>query len=472
MERAAGMVMDEDNICGVIANGTFDYLAGRHCCGGNGAVFDYFKIYVMQLSVQAYEGENLVFSDADFRYGEHTDVGAVGQGNSSVYAALKIIVGKSGHHIKKRGGVIRHIFFKILAVCFKHTVKAAETVDKNVGESVCVFPRNGKIQKHFKNLVRFKAVDAFIIEPFAHSLTVSVVMTFALFFVFFQHENPSEENKRLIKLYLKSLDSSMICLKKCGKKYILNVVNGNMQNYLMIISYDGTRYSGWQRQGNTGNSIQERVEGVLSRMCGKKVEVNASGRTDAGVHALAQSVSFKCDTDKEPPEIKEYLNEYLPKDIAVQSVEKAEERFHARLCAKSKTYLYRINNSGVSNVFERKYVYFVKEKLNVRDMEKAAQYLLGEHDFKAFCSLKKTKKSTVRTIYDITVSESNGEIKIFITGSGFLYNMVRIIAGTLIEVGKGERSADSVEQALLSLERENAGYTAPPEGLTLIKAEY
>lgn len=466
------MVMNEDDICGIIANCTFDYLAGRHSGRGNSAVLDYFKIYVMHLCVQADKGENLVFSDADFRYGEHADVGAVGKGNLSVYTALKIIIGKSGHHIKKCGSIIRHIFFKVLAVCFKHAVKAAETVNKNMGESVCVFPRNGKIQKHFKNLVRFKAVDTFIIESFAHSLTVSVVMTFTLFFMFFQHENPSEVNKYLIKLYLKSLDSSMICLKKYRKKYILNVVNGDMQNYLMILSYDGTRYSGWQKQGNTGNSIQEKVESVLSRMCGKKVEVNASGRTDAGVHALAQSVSFKCGTDKEPSEIKGYLNEYLPKDIAVQSVEKAEERFHARLCAKRKTYLYRINNSGVSNVFERKYVYDVKEKLNVRDMEEAAQCLLGEHDFKAFCSLKKTKKSTVRTIYDITVSEGNGEIKIFITGSGFLYNMVRIITGTLIEVGKGERSAEDVKQALLSLKRKNAGYTAPPEGLTLIKAEY
>jgi tRNA pseudouridine38-40 synthase len=244
------------------------------------------------------------------------------------------------------------------------------------------------------------------------------------------------------------------------------------QNYAMILRYDGTRYSGWQKQGNTENSIQSKVENVLSRMCGKRIEVSSSGRTDAGVHALNQCVSFRCDTDKSPDEIRDYMNEYLPKDIGVMSVKKADDRFHARLSAKKKTYLYRIQNSPVPNVFERNYVYCVPEKLDVPSMRASSEYLCGEHDFKAFCSLKKTKKSTVRTIYEIKIEDCDGEIRIYVTGSGFLYNMVRIIVGTLIEVGRGERKPEDVMMALESLDRQNAGYTAPPEGLIMIGTEY
>ncbi len=245
-----------------------------------------------------------------------------------------------------------------------------------------------------------------------------------------------------------------------------------MKNYVLTVTYDGTAYCGWQKQGNSQNSIQGKIEAVLSRMCGEPVSVQGSGRTDAGVHAKGQVASFKCNTEKTPSEIAEYLNTYLPKDIAVKALSEADERFHARLSAKRKTYLYRINISGISNVFERKYIYDLPGELDIEKMKKAAGKLLGKHDFKAFSSVKRTKKSTVREIYAIDVEKAGGEIDISVTGNGFLYNMVRIIVGTLIEAGRGERTPESVEEALLSLNRENAGYTAPPEGLILMKVEY
>ena len=246
-----------------------------------------------------------------------------------------------------------------------------------------------------------------------------------------------------------------------------------MKNYKMTIQYDGTRYQGWQRLKDTDKSIQGKIEDVLSRMVDHKVEINGSGRTDAGVHAACQVASFKIETEKTPSEIKDYLNEYLPEDIAVVDVCEADSLFHARLTKCRKTYLYRINNSNISNVFERKYVYDVKEVIDVDRMQKAAEYLLGEHDFVGFSSLKKVKKSTIRTIFECRVNRNDSdEVDIYITGDGFLYNMVRIIVGTLIEIGKGEREIESVLEVLESKTRENAGFTAPGCGLTLFEVRY
>lgn len=262
-----------------------------------------------------------------------------------------------------------------------------------------------------------------------------------------------------------------------------------MKNYKMTIEYDGTRYSGWQRQTNTDKSIQGKIEDVLSKMCGHKVEIHGSGRTDAGVHAKGQVASFKINCDKTDSEIRDYLNSYLPEDIAVTEVREVGERFHARLASAKKTYLYRVNNSNISPVFERKYVYTVTEKLDVEKMKKAASYLIGQHDFIGFSSLKKSKKSTVRTIYDIKFDVldnpsgslshlplhkgSNGaEIRIYITGDGFLYNMVRIITGTLIEIGMGKKTPDAVLKVLETKDREDAGFTAPSQGLMLYSVEY
>lgn len=244
-----------------------------------------------------------------------------------------------------------------------------------------------------------------------------------------------------------------------------------MQNYKMTIKYDGTRYQGWQRQTNTDKSIQGRIEAVLTKMCGHNVEIHGSGRTDAGVHAIGQVASFKINTDKTCDEIKDYLNLYLPGDIAAVNVCPVDDRFHARLTASEKTYVYRINNTNISNVFERKYVYNLPEKLNVEKMREASEYLLGEHDFIGFSSVKKTKKSTVRTIYKVDITQGE-EIKIFITGNGFLYNMVRIISGTLIEIGLGKKEISCIKDVLEYKDRRSAGFTAPAQGLTLYEVKY
>lgn len=245
-----------------------------------------------------------------------------------------------------------------------------------------------------------------------------------------------------------------------------------MRNIKFTVSYDGTRYNGWQRQDNTDNTIQGKLEQLLSRMTGENVEIDGSGRTDGGVHAHGQVANFHTNTTMSTEEIMQYMNEYLPMDIAVLDVRDASERFHSRLNVKRKTYCYHIWNSNVPNVFERKYSYQVTEKLNLESMKEAASYLLGTHDFKAFCARKKMKKSTVRMIEVIDFKKNGDMLVITYKGNGFLYNMVRILTGTLIEVGRGERFPLSVKEALESGNRENAGFTAPAQGLFLEKVDY
>ncbi len=244
-----------------------------------------------------------------------------------------------------------------------------------------------------------------------------------------------------------------------------------MKNYKMTIQYDGSRYNGWQKQGNTKNTIQERFENVLLEMCGKKVEIYASGRTDAGVHAKAQVANFACDARMTCKEMMDYFNHYLPADILVTSLEEAEERFHSRLCAVSKTYEYKISFSK-PDVFIRKYVYRAEGIYDMEKMQMAAKKLLGKHDFKGFSSVSKTKKSTVRTIYSIDITEEDGLLKIRINGSGFLYNMVRIIAGTLLLVGTGKLDEGVIDLVLENKERAAAGPTLPACGLTLVEVFY
>ena len=210
-----------------------------------------------------------------------------------------------------------------------------------------------------------------------------------------------------------------------------------MYNYKLTIQYDGTRYRGWQVQGNTDQTIQGKVEGVLSRLTGQPVELHGSGRTDAGVHALGQVANVKLPRPFDPSELLRELNRYLPADIGVIAVEPAPERFHARLNARSKTYRYRIWNSDEPNVFERNYLYHLHETLDVPAMRRAAEDLCGTHDYKAFCSLKRTKKSTVRRVDCITIQELGPELLFTFEGNGFLYHMVRILVGTLLEVGRG-----------------------------------
>ena len=243
-------------------------------------------------------------------------------------------------------------------------------------------------------------------------------------------------------------------------------------NYKLELCYDGTRYSGWQKLGDTENTIQQKLETLLSRLLEQSVEVSASGRTDAGVHARRQVCSFIAETPLNCGEILEGLRKYLPEDIGALSLEAAPERFHARYSCKSKTYIYRIWTAEEPNVFERKYLYFFRKPLDLGAMRKAAGLLRGEHDFSAFTSAKKMKKSAVRQIYSIDIIEDGAELKLVFKGSGFLYNMVRIITGTLLEAGTGERAPESVTELLASGNRADAGFTAPACGLTLYDLEY
>lgn len=245
-----------------------------------------------------------------------------------------------------------------------------------------------------------------------------------------------------------------------------------MKNYKITIQYDGTRYKGWQVQKSTDMTIQGKIQNVLSEMTGQEVEVIGSGRTDAGVHAYGQVANFHVPEHFQAHEILEYLNHYLPMDIAVINIEEVDERFHARYHAVSKTYVYRIHTNTIPNVFERKYMYTYTEILNIEQMRQAAGYMLGTHDFMAFCGNKKMKKSTVRTVTAIDIVEKENEIEIFYTGDGFLQQMIRIMTGTLIEVGNGTKKAEDIPQILESRIREHAGYTVPAEGLRLECVQY
>lgn len=244
-------------------------------------------------------------------------------------------------------------------------------------------------------------------------------------------------------------------------------------NYKMIVQYDGTRYDGWQKQGNTDNTIQGKLEAILSKMAGMPVEVQGAGRTDAGVHAYGQTANFHLPKGCVLTEdIRDYLNKYLPEDIGILEVEEADERFHSRLNAREKVYRYRMSTSSLKNVFERKYIYLLGEHLNVKAMEEAASELIGTHDFKSFCSNKRMKKSSVRKLNRIEFTEQEGELQITYTGEGFLYNMVRIITGTLIEVGQGKRLPKEMQEILEGKDRSLAGVTAPARGLCLVKVLY
>ena len=245
-------------------------------------------------------------------------------------------------------------------------------------------------------------------------------------------------------------------------------------NYKAVIQYEGTRYRGWQVQGNTDQTIQGKLETLLGRMAGEPVEVHGSGRTDGGVHAAGQVISFRCKVGMSPQEIRGYMNRYLPEDIAVLSVEEAAPRFHARLNAVRKTYVYTIWNSEIPNVFGRRFMTRIEEPLDVERMQEAAGYLCGEHDFLAFSSLnpRRFKKSTVRRLDEIRIEQKEAVIRICFTGDGFLYHMVRILTGTLVEVGLGLRSPEEMDLLLKSGSRADAGRLMPPEGLTLLSVEY
>ena len=243
-------------------------------------------------------------------------------------------------------------------------------------------------------------------------------------------------------------------------------------NFKLTIQYDGTRYDGWQRQGNTDNTLQGRLEGVLSRMVGKPVEIQGAGRTDAGVHAHGQVASVHLPEGYTPHDVQNYLNRYLPEDVAVVDVVEVGEQFHARLSATGKEYRYHIRMGSVPDVFARKYQYRVEEPLDLDAMERAAGYLTGKHDFRSFCGNRRFKKSTVREVFHIGVEVCGSDLTLVYRGDGFLYNMVRILTGTLLAVGLGQRTPESMVDILEARERTAAGKTAPAQGLVLQEVYY
>lgn len=245
-----------------------------------------------------------------------------------------------------------------------------------------------------------------------------------------------------------------------------------MYNYKLIIQYNGTRYRGWQVQGNTEQTIQGKLESVIDRLVGYPVEVHGSGRTDAGVHALGQVANVKLLQKQEPEYFLDKINRYLPPDIAVISLASAPPRFHARLSAKAKTYRYRIWNSTIPNVLERNYLTQFSIPLDLDAMRRAASDLVGTHDFRSFCGLKRFKKSTIRTIFSIEIKQVGSEITFLFCGNGFLMRMVRILTGTLLEVGTGQRTPECIPEILAAQNRTAAGPSMPPQGLALLRVEY
>ena len=244
-----------------------------------------------------------------------------------------------------------------------------------------------------------------------------------------------------------------------------------MRNIRLDLCYDGTRYKGWQRLPGADATIQGKLETALSRILGEPIEVSGSGRTDAGVHAKGQVANFHCESTLPTEEILLSLRRYLPEDIGIYSCRDVSPRFHARLNAREKTYCYRIWVSREPCVFQRRFVTVMEEPLDTAAMMQAAEHLLGEHDFSAFCGNAKMKKSTVRLLRSIQIQREGPELRLYFTGNGFLHNMVRILVGTLVEVGRGQRDPESVS-ALFGGKRSEAGFLAPPQGLCLEEVFY
>ena len=247
-----------------------------------------------------------------------------------------------------------------------------------------------------------------------------------------------------------------------------------MGNYRIILQYEGTKYQGWQRQDSTDNTIQGKIEAILYKWSGEEIEIHGSGRTDAGVHARGQVANFHIDQKICPNEktAMEYLNQYLPEDVRVLSAEEMPDRFHSRLLAVRKTYSYSVDMAPKKSVFERKYVWGLGEHLDLAAMRMAAEYFVGEHDFKSFCSAKTQVTDTTRTVYSLDLWKEGNQVKLRITGNGFLYNMVRIMVGTVLDIGLGRKSIDSIPQALATQNRHLAGRTAPASGLYLCDVYY
>ena len=245
-----------------------------------------------------------------------------------------------------------------------------------------------------------------------------------------------------------------------------------MRNIKMTIRYDGSRYKGFQRLKDNDMTIQGKIEDVLSKMTSESIEIIGSGRTDMGVHAYGQVANFKTNSNLSIEKMQSYLYEYLPEDIVITNIEEVDERFHSRYNAKSKVYLYKIYNNKFHDPFLRRYTTHISKKLDIELMKEASKYFIGEHDFTSFASSKSKKKSNVRTIHSINIKEDNGLIEIYFEGNGFLYNMVRIMSGALIDVGHKKISPQDIKRMLEEKDRSKSSDTAPAKGLYLYKVSY
>ncbi len=253
-----------------------------------------------------------------------------------------------------------------------------------------------------------------------------------------------------------------------------------MRNIQLIIEYDGSRYDGWQKAVTTaknaaslkGGAIQEKIEEVLSKMEETPVELIGAIRTEAGVHAYRQVANFRTESKKKTYEIKQYLNRYLPRDIAVLEALEVNDRFHAAFNAKGFVFEYHITIGEVPSVFDRKYNYYCFKRPDIAAMKAAAGKLTGTHDFKAFSDNKRMKKSTVRTISDIDIYSSESEITITVTGDDFWPNMVRNLVGTMLGAGLGELTAEEIPDIIASGDRERIGRAVDPKGLFLADVKY
>lgn len=245
-----------------------------------------------------------------------------------------------------------------------------------------------------------------------------------------------------------------------------------MRNIKIVIEYDGKDFNGWQKQPTKLN-IQGTIEEAIKQITGEEVELSASGRTDSGVHALGQVANFKTNSNIPIEKLPIAINSKLKKSIVIKSAEEVDEKFHSRLTCKKKTYRYVINNSRYGTAIYRNLETHIPMKLNVEKMKEAIKYIEGEHDFKAFKASGTSSKSSVRTIYKAEVIEKENEIIwIELTGNGFLYNMVRIISGTLVDVGLGKIDPKDIPNIIKSKSRKNAGKTLPPQGLFLVSVDY
>jgi tRNA pseudouridine38-40 synthase len=249
-----------------------------------------------------------------------------------------------------------------------------------------------------------------------------------------------------------------------------------MRNLKLVVQYDGSRYLGWQRQKEEDpqapRTIQGKLEQVLSRMTGERIQVIGACRTDAGVHAEGQVANFLTSSTLSLQEVRDYLTRYLPEDIAVTAADQVDARFHARYRAKRKRYVYRLWTAPYPHVFRRRYCLHLPEPLDLEAMRRAAALLLGERDFRSFTTSKSKVKSTVRTLHALELSAREGWLELHFEGDGFLHNMARILTGTLLEVGAGRLPAEAMAAILEGGQRSAAGPLAPPQGLCLLGVLY